>query len=62
MSVIVTERLRYPQSQLAPLEISKAWDERTRAIRSCCVCKRVYLHAGAAWVCERNPHPALTAP
>ncbi|MFJ1763752.1 hypothetical protein ACIOD2_25795 [Amycolatopsis sp. NPDC088138] len=46
----------YPLSQLASLDVSKAWDESTRSIRTCQVCKRVFLHAGAAYACELSPH------
>ncbi|WP_328449119.1 hypothetical protein [Amycolatopsis sp. NBC_00438] len=46
----------FPLSQLAPLDVSKNWDETTRTRRTCQGCKRVFLHAGAAWACERSPH------
>lgn len=55
--MVTTERLKYPASKRAPEDVWKRWPERLRILRTCQVCCTTYLHAGAAYTCERSRHP-----
>ena len=62
MTVMVTKSPPYPANKRVSLAEAKAWPPGLRAKRTCQVCQRVYLHAGAAYTCEHSPHPGLTLP